>query len=240
MTTKIYTGAELLALAAESAYDDGQWLARAVGNFNRIISRGDGIAVYENAEIGHPEAGHRKYVSYGGTPEAQLAGFTPPQRLPDFPSEINWRYQLAGMCREPVPAPPPVTEVLGVPVNMEPVLLHYRVALDNYEPMPRVIGYGRIVRYIARDGVTAWKLFPDDEGRMDLGKGVFLVDDGVSVTAAYVAGWPAAGDGDPYVLLFPFPVNPDGKRTPDGRRVIDHGTWMVGPRRAYHLKVSPP
>lgn len=57
------------------------------------IARGDGCAIYRNEEIGHPEAGHVKFVSYG-SPDAQLEMPDPPKTLPDIDDNINWRYQL--------------------------------------------------------------------------------------------------------------------------------------------------
>lgn len=65
---------------------------------NRWLERGDGIAVYENHDLGHPELGHRQFLSYG-SPAAQFETDEPPQRLPDFPQKINWRYTLVGVYR---------------------------------------------------------------------------------------------------------------------------------------------
>ena len=65
---------------------------------NQWLERGDGVAVYENVEFGHPEQGHRKYVSFGSD-RAQLPSETPPTRMPDIGDTINWRYQLAGVYR---------------------------------------------------------------------------------------------------------------------------------------------
>lgn len=65
---------------------------------NRWLAAGKGIAVYQNQDLGHPGLGHMKFVSYG-TPEAQLEGDTPPERLPDIGGEINWRYGLVGIYR---------------------------------------------------------------------------------------------------------------------------------------------
>lgn len=64
----------------------------------RWLNRGDGIAVYENHDLGHPELGHRKFMSYGSS-AAQLETDTPPERLPDIGGAINWRYQLVGVYR---------------------------------------------------------------------------------------------------------------------------------------------
>ena len=71
-----------------------------IGQVGRWLARGDGIAVYENHDLGHPEAGMPKIVSYG-SPAAQLETDTPPARLPDgLPAgAINWRFVLVGTYR---------------------------------------------------------------------------------------------------------------------------------------------
>lgn len=69
-------------------------LGDATHVINRWLARGDGVAVYENMELGHPDAGHRQFVSFGG-PEAQIQG-NPPSRMPDIGGAINWRYCLVG------------------------------------------------------------------------------------------------------------------------------------------------
>lgn len=69
----------------------------SIAVINRWLARGDGVAVYENVELGHPWAGHRQYVSFGG-PEAQIPG-DPPTKMPDIGPMLNWRYQLVGTYR---------------------------------------------------------------------------------------------------------------------------------------------
>lgn len=64
----------------------------------RWLGRGDGIAVYENQELGHPELGHKQFVSYGSS-AAQLETDEPPTILPDIGGRINWRYCLVATCR---------------------------------------------------------------------------------------------------------------------------------------------
>jgi hypothetical protein len=63
----------------------------------RWLDRGDGCAVYEDHNLGSPNAGHRQFVSFG-SPAAQLEGPNPPQRLPDIGGVINWAYQLVAVC----------------------------------------------------------------------------------------------------------------------------------------------
>jgi hypothetical protein len=60
---------------------------------NVWLERGDGIAVYQNADLSHPMVGEIKLVSFGSD-AAMLETNDPPMRLPDIGNEINWRYQL--------------------------------------------------------------------------------------------------------------------------------------------------
>lgn len=66
-----------------------------VDQMNKWLRRGDGIAVYENHDFGHPDLGDRRFVSFGSV-QAQLETEDPPTVLPDSPKQINWRYQLIG------------------------------------------------------------------------------------------------------------------------------------------------
>jgi hypothetical protein len=66
------------------------------------LERGDGAAVYENADLGSPEAGQPRIASFGSS-AAVLETDEPPVTLPDLvmpgASQINWRYQLVGTYR---------------------------------------------------------------------------------------------------------------------------------------------
>ena len=77
----------------ESMLDSQNWPI-----VNRWLARGDGIAVYENHNIGSDGAGHRQFPSFGSS-AAQLETETPPKRLPDIGGHINWAYQLIGTYR---------------------------------------------------------------------------------------------------------------------------------------------
>jgi hypothetical protein len=70
----------------------------ALNTIGRWFERGDGVAVYENVDLGHSELGQRKYVSFGSE-TAQLETDDPPERLPDIGNAINWRYRLVGSYR---------------------------------------------------------------------------------------------------------------------------------------------
>lgn len=85
------TAAELIAILDEVQFDTPEVRAR----FNNWLERGDGVAVYRNVDLGHPDLGHRKFVSYGSF-AAQLEAEVAPERLPDIGGEINWRYTLEG------------------------------------------------------------------------------------------------------------------------------------------------
>ena len=74
---------------------DGAW-----AKIQRWLDRGDGAAVYENHDLGHPEVGAPQIASYGSA-WAQLEVETPPERLPDIGGAINWRYSLIATCRRP-------------------------------------------------------------------------------------------------------------------------------------------
>jgi hypothetical protein len=65
---------------------------------NKWLARGDGIAVYQNHDLGSIDVGRRQFTSFG-SPAAQLETDTPPQTLPDIGTKINWRYQLEGVYR---------------------------------------------------------------------------------------------------------------------------------------------
>lgn len=71
----------------------------ALEQVNVWLARGDGVAVYENKDLAHPQLGHRQYLSYGSN-EAQIEKDVPPQQMPDLAGQApNWRYRLLGTYR---------------------------------------------------------------------------------------------------------------------------------------------
>ena len=116
----------------------------------------------------------------------------------------------------------------------------YAVSLDNHEP----------VREQANGTIEVWQ-WPDtgevsyripgglSQFFRDNGNIIFLMDDGRTVAPLYMAGW---SDREDTLFLRPFPVNTDADGSPrlreDDGRPVDYSTWMLGPRRAYHLKVT--
>jgi len=89
---KTYTKDEI------TTYIAGQyeWQAREViPQVNGWLSRGDGIAVYVNQDLGSRDVGQCRLASFGSV-DAMLTMDPLPTTLPDTPSMINWRYQLEG------------------------------------------------------------------------------------------------------------------------------------------------
>jgi hypothetical protein len=93
-----WTEDQLQAWITDQGADDADWLARCLELSERWLARGDGAAVYENHDLGHRDLGLGRLISYG-SPAAQIEADYPPDRLPDFPGEINWRYVLIATCK---------------------------------------------------------------------------------------------------------------------------------------------
>jgi hypothetical protein len=112
---------------------------------------------------------------------------------------------------------------------------NFSVAIDNHEPT-RDFVHGVLVETLNdHDAIRIDD--PNALGLKDWQRSNYLIDTGDAITVYYVAGWneQPRDDAAPYVLLHPFPTN--GGTRPDGRPV-DYSTWMLGPRRTYHFKVS--
>lgn len=65
---------------------------------SRWLAKGLDVLVYQNVELGHPEAGHCQLVGYGKDAVIDPKVYErPPTTLPDIAGKINWRYQLIGI-----------------------------------------------------------------------------------------------------------------------------------------------
>lgn len=89
----------LCVQAAEAGYDDGT--CEQIRNLcDKAHARGDSVLVYENVDLSHPGMGDLMWVTYGSDacmlPASQFP--EPPERMPDTPTSINWRYYLKGRC----------------------------------------------------------------------------------------------------------------------------------------------
>lgn len=108
----------------------------------------------------------------------------------------------------------------------------YHAVLDNHS-VTRDYAYSTGELYApgtAWDGQTETIVLTDSSAFKDAERSNYLIDDGHTVRAFYVAGWNQERTA---LYLQPFPTNHAGV---DGRPV-DFGTWALGPRRTYHLKV---
>lgn len=94
-------------ILAELRDEFGENLDEARFGVNRILERGDGVAVYQNADLTHPEIGRRLTYSFGSK-AAQFEDIQSPDDLPTtlpdglaqhITGGINWRYQLVGTYR---------------------------------------------------------------------------------------------------------------------------------------------
>lgn len=116
----------------------------------------------------------------------------------------------------------------------------YVTAMDNHDP----------ARHMQTGTVEEWEWSDDGSRSYRIPDGVsvfvkadsniiFLLDDGRTVRALYVAGWSGAEDR---LFLRPMPVGINDDGTPrlraDNGRPVDYSTWMLGPRRTYHLKIT--
>lgn len=122
MAVKVWTAGEFTEAARNHARrefndDEGfnNYFGAIVDLAKRVHRRDDGIAVYVNNDLGHPDIGQWQVVSYGSSaaqletyalegayPDIQLnhqhGKNTLPLTLPDIGGRINWRYSLEAIC----------------------------------------------------------------------------------------------------------------------------------------------
>lgn len=116
-------------------------------------------------------------------------------------------------------------------------LVWWSTPLDNHTPARAyATGYG--VCYIHKVTHEAgFKFWPGEQLR-DIQNAIVILDDGKVAAPYHCAGWNSEDQANGYVLFQPFPTNPHGRTRPDTGQPIDHSTWVLGPRRAYHLKLT--
>lgn len=113
-------------------------------------------------------------------------------------------------------------------------IVRWHTALDNHEPVPRAEATGYGVRYVhPSTGSEGFKIY-NSAGIKDAHKASLILDDGETAVPYYCVGW----KDDEYTLYQPFPTNPDGAVGPDNGRPIDYSTWILGPRKTYHFKIT--
>lgn len=140
MAVDIWTPGILATKAGEQASElpEGfarDWLDSVEALVNRAHARGDGVAVYVNVDLGHPDIGQWQVVSYGSeasqletrkskhfeSTRETLRLFANgedeiPLTLPDIGGRINWRYYLHAVVpasTEPKAANDPTTDCCG-------------------------------------------------------------------------------------------------------------------------------
>jgi hypothetical protein len=113
--------------------------------------------------------------------------------------------------------------------------IHWSTVTDNH-PTPRGYASGEADVYAADvDGTRPETItLLGADALRDAHRAVYLVDDGATVRPFYVAGWSPDGAT---IHLHPMPTA-DGRIRPDNGRPVDFSSWVLGPRRAYHLKVT--
>lgn len=118
-------------------------------------------------------------------------------------------------------------------------MLRFHAALDNHDPY-RSEASGTAEIWHGVDGIESIRICDPDLAQFkDFNNSLFLIDDGRFVVPHYSAGWSVHHNGGPaYLIIEPMPTNPTGRVRADDGRVIDYRNWQLGPKRAYHLKVT--
>jgi hypothetical protein len=140
--------------------------------------------------------------------------------------------------------------MFGIPDDRNPRFVRYAAAMDNYEPVPRRTECERLVEYDEPGESSGQPRYmravpPAGHGTAIPPGSIFIIDDGKTARPYYGGGLNPGtpsplypGGRVPTEMLCPFPVNPDGKTRPDGKGLIDFTNWLLGPRKAYLLKIA--
>jgi hypothetical protein len=112
----------------------------------------------------------------------------------------------------------------------------FYVPLDNHNT-PRSDAVWDAEVWERPDGDRTVRILGAADVFKDAYRAFYLIDDGESVVPHYVAGFnPTTYPGA--VFLHPFPTNPGGRTMrADRPEPVDYSNWVLGPRRAYHLKI---
>lgn len=105
----------------------------------------------------------------------------------------------------------------------------FKALADNYN-VPRGHLYGTLLTgqgFDKKSDILRFEAAPKDAHTA-----IYVLDFGTHVGVRYVAGW---NNVMQEIFLQSFPVN--GGTRPDNGRPVDMSGWMLGPRRAFHLKL---
>lgn len=161
----------------------GAWHDQVVGLLTRAIGRGDGVAVYVNEDLGHPNIGQWQIMSYGG-PDAQLETredwgegdlrrnndyFVHGQdvlrrTLPDIGGRINWRYQLHSIV-PPELSVINLTETVGEdPEITDPATGHLVLVQVRVSPRASAEEAVKLVQAAVENGIDVWRSSGGESG----------------------------------------------------------------------------
>lgn len=129
----------------------------------------------------------------------------------------------------------------NIPADANPRSQTFTVAMDNYEPVPRKQRAGYIVFYTHTDKSHSEHAADITEERAVVSMSrygfqfpaVFIMDDGTNVWPMWSGSYNE--NDEPRVMLFPFPTC--GHQRADGKGLASFDNWMLGPRKAYHVKL---
>lgn len=135
------------------------------------------------------------------------------------------------------------TPAIGTPYTAYKPLAVYRFAADgdNYEPVARREHRGTVAKYVRHDGTEAYVITDTDIPNPT--RCVYLLDVAGDIIPTYVAGWRYADGVSAYIrsrsntdaevsAVYAFPMSGINARSTGY-------AWRIGPRRAYHLILTP-
>ncbi len=161
-----------------------QWVDDLLQLATKAHARGDGVAVYVNQDLGHPDIGQWQVVSYGSEASQLETRNSPAGRaeaeplryfkheddvlwttLPDIGGRINWRYQLEAIV--PDPSRRPVGEAFNDPrvpccerdaadCDCPPTEGHLVLVQVRVSPLVRAEHAVLLVRAAVENGIDIW------------------------------------------------------------------------------------
>ena len=122
----------------------------------------------------------------------------------------------------------------------------WRCALDNHmHTRNYASGHGFLYERIDESRDEGVLLFDALGTLKDATAAIYIIDNGMTTNVLYTAGHNdrAEDESEHCIYLQYLPTNFDGltgerKVRADNGRPVDFSSWMMGPRRAYHLKVT--
>ncbi len=133
-------------------------------------------------------------------------------------------------------------EYLRATMDHDSTLYRWVAAMDNYEPTREFESFYAVehIQPASRQSVNGvkpgWTIYGVDRISNPF-RSNYILDFGTRIVVAHVAGW-NLGYKD-RVIVHPFPTASETDVMEDGSgRPLDYDTWQLGPRRAYHMKMT--